>query len=417
MRKKTIYLYVKLLVASIAIGLLSAVIFFSLKKATEATEHFLYGEALRYPVLFIVFPVLGLSVIYFLRIFLFKKKENKGIREILDAFKVKDPGLPFYKIPSHYINGFLTVVSGGSTGIEVSSVVGAAAIGSVVGNKMKILKKYRSGLICAGTAAAITVLFNSPLAGIFFAYEVMYKKVSRPFFILTLIATLAAWSFNLIIDEEPLFNFAVTSWNTYAIPYFILLGIISGLQSVYLTKLVIAIKSLLGKVQKKYLAALGGSILIGVLIYCLRDLYGEGYHAIGEIVNITSLRPEMLVFGLVLILLAKPLATSLTLASGGDGGVFAPSLFLGAFLGFLTAFVLNTYFDAGVMPVNFVIVGMASVLCASIQAPLTSIFLVCGITGSYLLIIPLTIGCILSRITSHLILPYSVYNYPLKIKT
>ena len=414
MIKRTNLLYLQLFFAAILIGLLCALLFFSLKKITELMESVFFNTSSGNPILSILFPIVGLSIIYLLRIYLFRKKENKGIREVIEVLKIKGEKLPFYKIPSHYINGFITIIFGGSTGIEVSSVVGAATIGSVVNNKTGILKKYQAELICAGSAAAITTLFNSPLAGIFFAYEVLYKKRTRSLFILTTISALIAWLFNYLIHEEPLFNIPIHTWHTYAIPYFILLGILAGLNSVYLTKIVIHFKNLFANVSPKYLAVLSGATVIGIIIYFFPAIYGEGYLYINKLPTFDTGNREALLLRLLLILMIKPVATSLTLASGGDGGVFAPSLFIGAFLGFLLAFVLNTYFDAQVIPSNFIIIGMAAMLCASIQAPITSIFLVCGVAGNYILIVPLLIACLIARITCHLVYPFTVYNYPVK---
>lgn len=416
MSKRKTYQGFKLIFSSIIIGLVCSAMILLFKDVTETTEHHFFSLTQKSGIFNFIFPVIGLSLIYVCRSVLFNKNENKGIREITDGLKLRDPKVPFYKIPSHLLNGFLTIISGGSTGIEVSSVVASSAVGTVISTKMSIVKKYRSELICAGAATAITALFNSPFAGIFFAYEVMYKRISKPFALLTSIAVLTAWIFNIALHQEALFHVNVETWHYQAIPYFILLGVISGLNSVYLTKMVIWAKRIFSFIKYKYLGVVIGSLVLGTVIYFIPSLYGEGYpsihHFLGE-PNNEKVGP-VLFLQLFLIVILKPLVTSITLASGGDGGVFAPSIFLGAILGLLMALLLNTYFNAGVIPINFMIVGMASVLCASIQAPFTSVFLVCGITGNYVLIIPLCIGCLISRITSYFIYPYSVYNYPIK---
>ena len=413
MRSRVKYHFLRLLLSAIFIGLLSAGMIWLLKNGTEQVEHLLMPVARNNVWVSVLFPITGLSIIYILRIYLFKKRENKGIKEVVDVLKTRNPQLPVYKIPSHIINGFLTIIFGGSTGIEVSSVVASAAIGSAVNNQGSILKKYRSELICAGVAAAITALFNSPLAGIFFAYEVMYKKLTRSFVFLTSLATIVVYAFNFFLHEKPLFEVTVNTWHTYAIPYFILLGIIAGFNSVYLTKMVIFLKKRFARFPQKYTGVWVGALTIGLIIYFFPELYGEGYHAMGHMLETAN---EMdftmtILWSLVPVLLLKPIITSLTLASGGDGGVFAPSLFIGAFLGLVMALILNNFFHAGVIPMNFMIVGMASVLCSSIHAPLTAIFLVCGITGNYVLLIPLAIGCAISRITAQLTYPYTVYSY------
>jgi chloride channel protein, CIC family len=405
-----------LVLASIVVSLLCSCLVFALKETTELVEHqFIhFSETSIYATL--LFPLIGLLLIYAIRKVVFKGKENKGIREVTSTINSHHSDLPGYKIPSHFINGFLTIIFGGSTGIEVSSVVASSAIGSAYNRNVKFLNRYKKEIICAGAASSITILFNSPLAGIFFAYEVLYRRFSWPFILSICIAALVSFAFNLVSGAGPLFQIGIDHWNYRAIPWFILLGVISGLHSVYLTKMVLWLKDLLKKIPKKIWRVFIGGILVSVSVFFLPSLYGEGYLSIQTLFDHgegkTTMGVLLLQFGLILLL--KPICTSLTLASGGDGGVFAPSIFIGAFLGALMAFSLNSFLHIEVIPTNFIVVGMASVLCASIQAPITSIFLVCSITGNYILIIPLIIGCVLSRITAYFVYPYTVYNVPAK---
>ncbi len=155
---------------------------------------------------FFIFPAVGLSVIYFLRQYLFKKKENKGIKEIFEARDSKTKKLPVYKIPSHFFNGLLTVAFGGSTGIEVSTVVASAAIGSVAQQKENLFKRHKTELLCAGIAAGITALFCSPIAGILFSYEVISRKITKIFALTTLLAVAVAYGFILVLDEATAFS-------------------------------------------------------------------------------------------------------------------------------------------------------------------------------------------------------------------
>jgi CIC family chloride channel protein len=148
-------------------------------------------------------------------------------------------------------------------------------------------------------------------------------------------------------------------------------------------------------------------------LFIFPQLYGEGYHAIKTLFAGSNDIPLSfsLAFTFIGIIFLKPIVTSITLASGGDGGVFAPSLFIGAFLGLLVALILNTYLNANVIPVNFMIIGMAAVLSASIHAPFTAIFLVCGLTNDYTLFIPILVVCLISKYTAKLIYPFTVYSY------
>lgn len=402
--------YQKLVVVSVVIGFLSAFMGLVLKKATEHYEDIFSEKAAINPLLYIVFPVFGLSIIYFLRQYLLKKKENKGIKEIFESTNSKSKNLPSYKIPSHFINGLLTVVFGGSTGIEVSTVVAAATIGSVAQRKENVFRQYKTELICAGVAAGITALFSSPIAGILFALEVISRKVTKAFLVSNLIAVGIAFGLVFLLDEKPLFIVDITVWHIKAIPYFILLGILAGLNSVYLTRSVLFFKMQFSKIDVHYFHILLGSVILSISLFVFPQLYGEGYHAIKELI-LTDKISFSLLLTFTGILFLKPIVTSVTLASGGDGGVFAPSLFIGAFLGFLTATILNTYFNADVITVNFMIIGMAAVLSGSIHAPFTAIFLVCGLTNDYTLFLPILGVCLISKYTAKMIYPFTVYTF------
>ncbi|WP_281310472.1 chloride channel protein [Flavobacterium flavigenum] len=402
----------KLVIVSLLIGFLSAFLGISLKRITEYYEEIFFHEVSVNPIFYIIFPVFGLSVIYFLRQYLFKKKENKGIKEVFESTGSKSKNLPSYKIPSHFINGLLTVIFGGSTGIEVSTVVATATIGSVAHEKENVFRQYKTELICAGVAAGVTALFSSPIAGILFAFEVISRKVTRAFIISNVIAVSIAFGLLTILKEGPLFAISITTWHLKAIPYFILLGILAGMNSVYLTRCVLFFKSQFGKIDTHYYKIIIGSAVLSISLFIFPQLYGEGYHAI----KTSFIAPnQIMTFTLALtfigILLLKPIVTSITLASGGDGGVFAPSLFIGAFLGLLLASVLNTFFQVHVIPVNFMIIGMAAVLSASIHAPFTAIFLVCGLTNDYTLFFPILVVCLISKYTAKMIYPYTVYSY------
>lgn len=410
-------LFQKLIIASLLIGFLSAFLGISLKHITEKYETIFFLKATTNWVLIIVLPIFGLSVIYFLRQYLFRKKANKGIAEIFEVIQSNSKQLPLYKIPSHFINGILTVAFGGSTGIEVSTVVATAAIGNTTFQKEKLFSKYKTELICSGITAGITVLFCSPIAGILFSMEVITKKRTKIFFLTNGVALLVACGLLIFINEKSLFSIPITSWHFHAIPYFILLAILAGVNSVYLTKTVLFFKAKFGKITVHYHRILvGGSILsLGLLL--LPQLYGEGYHAVKELFGqVNSAVTLLSTLTLLVVLLLKPIVTSATLASGGDGGIFAPSLVIGAFLGLLFANISNTYFNADVIPINFMVIGMAAVLSASIQAPFTALFLVCGMINNYILFFPILIVCLIAKQTSKMIFPFTVYNYVSALK-
>src|SRR5690606_18579243 len=147
--------WLKLLVIPLLIGFLSGALSISLKHITEHFEDNLFDRISINKMYLIIFPLVGFTVIYFLWHYLFKGKENKGIKEVFDSVN-SSKNLPAYKIPSHFVNGLITVGFGGSTGIEVSTVVSTAAIGNIAYKKEPFLKKHKTELISAGVAAGIT---------------------------------------------------------------------------------------------------------------------------------------------------------------------------------------------------------------------------------------------------------------------
>lgn len=401
----------KIIIASLLVGFLSTFLALALKHITEHYEEIFFRQAGKNAIYFLLFPLFGLLVIYFLRQYVFKGKSNKGIAEIFECTQSRSKNLPLYKIPSHFINGFLTVIFGGSTGIEVSTVVASAAIGSAAQQKANFFKQYKTELISAGVAAGITALFSSPAAGLLFALEVIARKRTQVFFLTTLLAITVASALLWLAKEPPLFALSITTWHLHAVPYFVLLGVLAGVHSVYLTRTVLFFKSFFAGIAIDRYRILLGVALLGTSLFFLPQLYGDGYHAIKSLLQSTPVISLQVLIGMLAILLLKPLVTSATLAAGGDGGIFAPSLFLGAFLGALTALVFNTYWDAQVIVINFMVLGMAAMLSASIHAPFTALFLVCAIVDDYTLFFPILLICLVSKYTAKALCPYTVYTF------
>jgi len=409
-RKKVIHHhYFKLIITSVFIALLSCLLAFSLKHLTEYTEHFIYENILHYSFSWvIILPSIGITMIYFLRKYLFKGRKNKGITEIYKTLDQRKEHLPLFKIPSHFLNGFLTVIFGGSTGIEVSTVVATATIGNAVHEKEFSARMYKRELICAGVTAGVAVLFVSPLAGWLFAMEVIARKMRRSLVISCTVAALVSWLFVSLFDKEHLLPYHIQNWHWYALPFFVALSCMGGLFSVYFTLLVTRMKRIFGNINNNFLRVNIGSLLVGGLILTFPALYGDSYDGLKEIMD-TSTVPFLT---LVCVMLLKPIAASLTLGAGGDGGVFAPSIVAGAFLGLLTATFCNRFFGMDLIPLNFALVGAAATLSAAIYAPLTALILVCNIVpNGYELFIPLLLACFVSKFFAQKLLPYNVYTY------
>lgn len=405
--------YFRLLFASLLVGLASALLAFSLKHVTEYFQHHLFNSiAGKYTALFIILPSIGITAIYFLRKYLFKNRKNKGITEIYKTLDQRKEHLPLFKIPSHFFNGFLTVIFGGSTGIEVSTVVATATIGNYAYEKEFSARMYKRELICAGVVAGVAVLFTSPLAGFLFALEVIARKVRKSIIIACTASALLSWLFIELFDSKTMISQTVKDWNYTAIPFFIILSIFGGALSVYFTFLVTRMKKLFGNISNNFIRVNLGAIAVGTLIFFFPTLYGDSYHGLNEILAQSEISTTIPVLFLISIAVLKPLVASLTLGAGGDGGVFAPSIVAGAFLGLMVAFVGNQYFDLHLIPLNFALIGAAVTLSGSLFAPLTSAVLICSLLpAGFILFFPILFCCLISHQFAKKLLPYNVYTY------
>ncbi|WDF66776.1 chloride channel protein [Sphingobacterium oryzagri] len=362
--------------------------------------------------LFIILPSVGITSIYFLRKYLFKNRKNKGITEIYNTLDKRKDHLPLFKIPSHFINGFLTVIFGGSTGVEVSTVVATATVGNLAYKKQFSAMKYKRELICAAVTAGVAVLFASPLAGLLFAVEVIARKLRKTILISSIISAAVAWGFIQVFEHEPFFNIPVVGWQWKAVPFFLLLSLFAGALSVYFTLLVIKTKALFTKLPNYFLRVNIGALAVGVMIFFLPMLFGDSYHGLHSVLHTMLLHKEYSILVLFLLVVLKPLASSLTLGAGGDGGVFAPSIVTGAFLGLLVAYCSNVFFGTNLVLFNFMLIGAACTLAGAISAPMTSFVLVCSLApNGYALIIPLAVCCYVAKYFAQWILPYNVYTY------
>ena len=406
------------------VGMLCELLALVLKESTEFAEGhlFSYLSATGYGLLFILVPGAGLLLVWIFNNYIHKDAPNKGLGEVLDVIDGTKESIKPSRAVTHFFNGFFTVSSGGSTGIEVSTVIASSAIGNAAGRWMTMDAKEKKYLLIAGAAAGIAALFNSPLGGFFFAVEVLADVLSFDLLGIILCALSGAFLVSMPFHTSSLFVATHHIWRWKAVPFFMIFSLISAVLSTYMTKLVVWNKSVFIKFLNAKMRIIVGGIMVGIGVFFLRPLYGEGYKTIQELLSgdITAFNdgifqgvfsPALILLGFVVILAVKPLITSVTLASGGDGGVFAPSLFLGAVTGLVYAHSVNQWIGSDLIEVNFIIVGMAALLSASIQAPLTAVFLTASITGNYDLLFPLLITAFFSKLIAGKILPYTVYSY------
>lgn len=363
---------------------------------------------LKLPFINSILPVIGILLTVFVVRKLLKGKIEKGSSRILYAVARKGGIMPRRQMYAQIITSSLTVGLGGSAGLESPITITGAAFGSNFAQNYKLSKKDRILLLACGVAAGIAAAFNAPIAGVLFAIEVVLTDVTITAFIPIMIsAATGAIVSTIILNEEVLLSFKQQHpFDYHNIPYYILLGILGGLVSVYHARKFQEIEGWFGRLKKgDYQKGLYGALPLAALIFLSPTLFGEGYESIKilanshpeELLNNTILESfkengwVLLAFAGITMLI-KVFATGLTLSSGGNGGNFAPSLFVGSYLGFFMAKLLHIVGLAKALPVSsFTIVGMAGLLSGLFHAPLTAIFLIGEITGGYNLMVPLMI--------------------------
>jgi CIC family chloride channel protein len=349
----------------------------------------------------------------------------RGTSHVLLAIAKKSSFLPHKETFSHIATSALTVGMGGSAGLESPIVQTGSAIGSTFASFFPIGYRDRTLLLACGAAAGIATAFNAPIAGVLFALEVLLIDVSISSFIPLLIAgATGALCSKIILADGILLSFKqISNFNYNNVPYYILLGIASGLLSVFYLRAFFKTETFFTKFLKSTMLRMALScILLGGLIILLPALFGEGYSSITEL---AFFKPDQLFKGsplqgvftqtqwglglaILLVGMIKVFAVSFTLNAGGNGGNFAPALFVGACLGFSFSFLINITGFTNLPTSNFCLVAMAGVLTGIFHAPLTAVFLIAEITGGYDLIIPLMIVSALSTAVSRYLHPNSL---------
>lgn len=374
--------------------------------------------------LYLVLPMIGLFLTVFVIKRFLKNSLKKGLSQVHYAIAKKSSILPKNQMYDQIITSSITVGFGGSVGLEAPIVVTGAALGSNFSRRYHLSINERTLLLACGIAAGIGAAFNAPIAGVLFALEVLLLDISITAFTPLIIASATgALISKVILSDQILLYFDLKqSFNYVNVPFYILLGVFAGIISVYHARMFNRIESLFhhskGGVYRKIIV--GGSIL-AILIFIFPSLYGEGYQSIkwlamqkpeallnnSLVENFKSNEWFVLMFVGFLIFF-KSIATGLTLGAGGNGGNFAPSLFVGAYLGYFFSRIFNLLNLSNLPENNFTIVGMAGILSGIYHAPLTAIFLIAEITGGYTLMIPLMIVSSISFAISRYFEPHSM---------
>lgn len=371
-----------------------------------------------------LYPIIGIALtVLFTRYFL-GGDLGRGIGPVIYNVARQGSIVPRSKLYSQLVSSFLTVTFGGSAGLEAPISVTGAAIGSNASRVLRLGRRQRRLLTACGAAGGIAAIFNSPIAGVLFAVEVLLSELSAAYFVPLLISSATATVVSKALYAGQPFVLITTGWPVDAVPLYLMLALFTALLSVYMIRVYFWADRQFSYFPGVFWKVVLGGLALGGLVFLFPPLYGEGYNSVQLLLGGHS---EQLINGslfdvfddqsawLVLLvaagsMLLKVVATTITIGSGGNGGMFGSSLFAGALCGFIFARLINLSGLYPISEVHFIVLGMAGTLAGVVHAPLTAIFLIAEITGGYALFVPLMLVTSGSYLITRYFEPYSVYT-------
>jgi len=412
---------------SFLVGLVSGLAALLLKNAIHFTHHFLthrlHVDSAN--LLYLAYPAVGILLTVLFVKFFVKDHIGHGVSRILYAISKKNSLIKSHNNYTSVVASTLTIGFGGSVGAEAPVVLTGASIGSNLGRLFHMNQKIITLMVGCGAAGAIGGIFKAPMAGMVFTLEVLMLDLTMASLIPLLISSITAASIayffmgkGVLLSYEVVDPFVIGNF-----PYYILLGVFAGLVSLYFTRFSMFLESKFDTITNCYQKMMLGGVLLGILIFLFPPLYGEGYSTIQALLdgNTTHLvnnsvfyflrEHYWLLLGYVLLIVVfKVIASTVTTGSGGVGGIFAPSLFLGGVSGFFVARFINGFNFVKLSESNFTLIGMAGMMAGVMHAPLTAIFLIVEITGGYELFIPIMLTSTIAYLTIMYFEPHSIYT-------
>ena len=374
--------------------------------------------------LYLAYPGIGILITIVYVKFFVRDNIGHGITKVLYSISRNNSSIKTHNTYTSMIAGSFTIGFGGSVGAEAPIVLTGSAIGSAIGRFFRLNYRQITLLLGCGAAGAVSGIFKAPLSGIIFTLEILMLNLSMSSLVPLMISSVTACGISyFMIGPDVEFGNTLQTFDMTDIPYYLVLGVCCGFASLYFTRATLFFEKKINAVQNRAYRWLTGAVLLGVLVYFLPPLYGEGYGTLTSILkgNSSEIFERSLFYNfqdsawffiayLLLILVFKVFAMSLTNGSGGVGGTFGPTLFMGGIAGFLVARLINLSGIHAVPESNFALVGMAGMMSGVMQAPLTAIFLIAEITGGYTLLMPLMLVSVSSFITIRSFESYSIYT-------
>lgn len=387
----------------------------------------------RAQVLFLIYPAIGINLATLFVKYIVKDEISEGVTRVLYAMSRRDSRIARHNCWSSIVGGATTIGFGGSVGPEAPIVLTGAAIGSNVGKLAKLNYKELTLMLCCGAGAAVAAIFKAPITGVVFVLEILMLDITAASVFPLILASVTATTIALVFRGfDPIMAITLSAEDVFLIkqiPLYILLGVCCGLMSYYFTSINSIVGTYVKSISSQYKRWAFAGVVLGLLIFIFPPLYGEGYEGMTALMHgqVADLFDNSLFFKfsgiewvaivyVTAIMFFKVIAMATTNASGGVGGTFAPSLFVGAFMGAIVALICNACFDWSVSVVSFSLVGMAGVMSGVMKAPLTSIFLIAELSNGYGLFIPLMIVAAISFAVDYGLDRDSIYTKQLRMR-
>ncbi len=417
-----------ILLVSLIVGFMSGLAALIIKNLTHFFQHILEGNLIAkyHTAFYFIFPLIGFTIVYLIIKYVIRNKVSHGIPSTLFAISKRKGFLKRYQMFSSLIVAPITVGFGGSVGLEGPTVATGAALSSNLSRLLHMNQATRTLLIGCAAAGAMSSIFKAPIAAIIFAIEVFSLDLTLASMIPLLLASVSGiLTSYFFFGSDILLPFKNTdAFNITDIPLYGLLGVVACGVSIYFTKTYGFFQDIFEKIGSPIKRLIIGGLGIGLLVYLIPPLYGEGFDIINSLIkgnpekalenNIFQLDTTniwVIIALLAGLVLTKIIASCLTFGAGGVGGIFAPTLFMGSIMGNCFAKILNNvpYLNIQVSESNFTLVGMAALMAGVLHAPLTAIFLIAEVTGGYELFIPLMITAAIAYSLTKYFIPHSVY--------